>query len=178
MDYLRFIDSSASRRLNLPVGSGWWQLARAVAHLGDGQYVFGGLGVVYLLGWIFSYTWLRQAAAVIALAVLGAMLVVTLVKFAVKRRRPRPPGEFVMFGYDRYSFPSGHAARLAALAVGVGVFFPGLGWGVTLLALSVAAARLAVGVHYLSDVAAGLVIGALVAGGEIFLLLYFLPILP
>jgi membrane-associated phospholipid phosphatase len=176
MDQLLAFDATLSRRFSLPLESGWWQLARFTAHLGDGPYVFGGLGTICLWGWFWDKSDTCQAGATIAFIVLTAMLAVTLIKFVVRRERPQPPGEFVTFKYDIYSFPSGHSARLAALAVGVTFFFPGLGWLAGIVTLGVATARVAVGVHFISDVVVGLVVGALVAWGNAIFLQYLLPI--
>jgi undecaprenyl-diphosphatase len=145
-----------------------------MAHVGDGQNVFGALGVIYLLSWLLDKPLLRQSVLTIALIVLVAMLVITLIKFGVRRQRPRPPGEFVQLQYDKYSFPSGHAARLAALAVITAFLSPALGWFLGGVALMVAVARVAVGIHYVSDIVAGLVIGGLVSWGIITVF----PLLP
>lgn len=157
------LDVWLSQQLSLPLESNWRHWARLVAHLGDGPLVFGGLGLVYGLGWWTEARLMRQATLVLMILVLAAILVVTLVKFGVRRRRPQPPGEFVTFAYDVYSFPSGHAARLAALAIGALFFDVILGWTLMALAVSVALARVLVGVHYLSDILMGLMLGGLVA---------------
>lgn len=62
------------------------------------------------------------------------------------------------------SFPSGHAASAAAFAVGVAAESPRAGAAVAPLAAAVAFSRLHVGVHWLSDVVGGAVLGAVVAG--------------
>jgi len=147
-----------------------------LAHLGDGPYVFGMLGALYLLGWLFDDPYLRRADLVITLNLVIVMLVVTLIKYAVRRRRPQPPGEFVAFRYDAYSFPSGHAARMASLALGAAFFFPAFGWLGVGLALGVALARVAVGVHYLSDILIGLAVGLVVTWSDIRILAYLLTL--
>ena len=172
MDRLLNFDAKLSQRLSLPSDSGWRQLARFVAHWGDGPYVFGGLGLAYLLAWLGDQARLRQEVLITALIILAAILIVTLIKFVVRRQRPRPPGEFVTFQYDVYSFPSGHAARLAALAVSAIFFDPTLGWILIAITLSVAVARVAVGVHYLGDIIIGLALGVLVAWAGLTLLSY------
>jgi membrane-associated phospholipid phosphatase len=177
MERLTILDLALSQRLTLPSESTWRHVARFVAHIGDGQYVFSALGVIYLLGWFWGEPLLRRGAATVTLVVLAAMIVVTLIKFMVRRQRPCPPGEFVTFQYDLYSFPSGHAVRLAALAVSAAFFYPPLGWLLGGIALGVAAARVAVGIHYVSDIMIGLSIGALVAWGATSFLFPLLAVL-
>jgi undecaprenyl-diphosphatase len=170
MDRILAFDTSLSQQLSLSKDSGWWRWVRILAHLGDGPYVFGGLGVLYLSGWLWDVISLRQATSTIAIAVLTTMIIITSIKYMVRRERPNPPGEFVTFQYDAYSFPSGHAARLSALAASTIAFWPGLGWGLLIFALSVAVARVAIGIHYLIDIMVGLIVGAIVAQEVILLL--------
>jgi undecaprenyl-diphosphatase len=169
MARLASFDLALSQWFTLSSKSTWWPVVRFTAHVGDGQNVFGALGVIYLLAWLLDKPLLRQSVLTIVLVVLAAMLVVTLIKFGVRRQRPRPPGEFVQLQYDKYSFPSGHAARLAALAVITVFFYPTLGWLLGGVALLVAVARVAVGIHYVTDIVAGLVVGGLVSWGIITL---------
>ena len=170
MDQLTKLDTRFSRRCALPVASPWWRLVRPVAHLGDGLYVFGGLVLFYLLGWLIDDMYLRQANLIITVEILLVMLTITLIKYLIRRERPQPPGEFVTFRYDAYSFPSGHAARMAALAMGVTFFFPTLAWLAVGVALGVALARVVVGVHYVGDILAGIVIGIILTGVSAWLL--------
>jgi undecaprenyl-diphosphatase len=165
-------DVTLSQHLTISPKSGGWRWARLVAHLGDGTYVFGALGLAYLLGWLWSHLFLRRAAFTVAVIVILTIVVVTLIKFFIRRERPRPPGEFVTFQYDLYSFPSGHSARMAALAVGTIFFYAPLGWILVTVTLAIATARVLVGVHYLGDVIVGLCTGVLVAWPGMLLLLY------
>lgn len=164
------LDVRLSQQLSLLPGSNRRRWVGWVAHLGDGPLVFGGLGLVYGLGWLGLAVHLHQAVLMTALLIVAVMAVVTLTKFVVRRPRPQPPGEFVTFQYDAYSFPSGHAARLAALAVGLMFFDRFLGWSLIVLAVSVAAARVTLGIHYVSDVVIGLALGALLAWAGLALL--------
>jgi undecaprenyl-diphosphatase len=61
---------------------------------------------------------------------------------------------------DRFSFPSGHTITAFAVAVPFGLFYPSLLVGLLFCAVSVAASRILLGLHYLSDVLAGIAIGA------------------
>jgi undecaprenyl-diphosphatase len=67
---------------------------------------------------------------------------------------------------DRFSFPSGHTITAFAVAAPIGLFYPGLLLILIFCAMSVASSRVLLGLHYLSDVAAGILIGcALGIGG-------------
>jgi undecaprenyl-diphosphatase len=176
MDRFLAIDAAFSKKLVLPLGSGWRRLARLVAHLGDGPIVFGGLAIFYLLRRFWQSPYLYRVGLSIFLIVLTAMVVVTLIKFVVRRARPAPPGEFVTFQYDAYSFPSGHAARMAALAVSIAFFCPTFSLVMAAIALGVAMARVAVGIHFISDIVVGLAVGAIVAWADIQILEYLLSL--
>jgi membrane-associated phospholipid phosphatase len=168
---LASLDAALSQWLTLSPESVGWRPARLAAHVGDGQYMFGGLGLVGLWGWWQQYVELSWGSLTAILVILTAGIAATLVKFAVRRQRPRPAVEFVLLlSYDHYSFPSGHAARMAALAVITGFFYPPLGGLLATAALTVAAARVMVGIHYVGDVAAGLALGGLVSLAAVVIL--------
>lgn len=61
---------------------------------------------------------------------------------------------------DRFSFPSGHTITAFAVAVPFGLCYRSLLVGLLFCALSVAASRILLGLHYLSDVLAGIGIGS------------------
>nr|WP_281384648.1 phosphatase PAP2 family protein [Nitrospirillum iridis] len=111
--------------------------------------------------------WLTMVAFVF-LAVALSGLAVDAVKAVVGRPRPQVflaegdylPQPFHM-GFRYYSFPSGHANTLVALALSVGVLWPRGRLPLLLAALALATTRLWVGAHYPSDVVAGAVLAAL-----------------
>jgi undecaprenyl-diphosphatase len=136
-------------------------LAAVLAHSGDSWFWLAGLG---LLWWLGTGYWRRELLILIASIIATAMVV-----FAVKLivRRQRPEGEWGKFyrQTDPHSFPSGHAARAMMLAVVMmGLGSIGLGFLLLVWALLVALSRVAMGVHYLSDVLAGIVLGLVIAG--------------
>lgn len=101
-----------------------------------------------------------RRAVYLLVTVLGAELLSTLLKDAVDRIRPCVD---VASCPSTSSFPSGHATGAAAFWVAAAVLLvPRLGsraWLLVVVPLVVAATRVLLGVHYLSDVTAGLVVG-------------------
>jgi undecaprenyl-diphosphatase len=141
------------------------RLAALLAHSGDSWFWFLGLAVAWVFGSPSTRSWALAIAAAIGLLaalVLGVKQIV---------RRPRPEGEWgqIYRATDPHSFPSGHAARaflLASLATGWGpAWLAPLLW---IWAPLVGLARVALGVHFLSDILVGAVIG--IAAGVIAIL--------
>ena len=85
-------------------------------------------------------------------------------KWAVRRKRPLltdvPPLRQLTRQPRTTSFPSGHSASAAAFATGVLLESPARALPVVVMAAGVAYGRVHIGVHYPSDVAAGVVLGA------------------
>jgi undecaprenyl-diphosphatase len=131
-------------------------VATVLAHSGDSWFWGLGLAVVAWRGDAFWRSW--AVHILICIAVL-AVLVFTI-KLLVRRRRP--PGEWgaIYRNTDPHSFPSGHAARTVLLSILFTAWGPA--WAAPLAivwAPLVALARVALGVHYLSDVLVGASLG-------------------
>src|SRR2546425_8786669 len=60
---------------------------------------------------------------------------------------------------DKFSFPSGHTMTAFSIALVVSYFYPPLEGVLFFLALSIAVSRIVLGMHFLSDVLAGVVMG-------------------
>ncbi len=135
-------------------------LAVFFAHSGDSW--FWGAALIAL--WFFSNSaWKKwETVEFAAISVLAAL--VMAIKFLVRRRRPEGEWGSIYRNTDPHSFPSGHAARAFLIAVIGSALGPAwLGILLWVWAPLVALARVAMGVHYLSDVAAGAVLGIVVA---------------
>lgn len=138
----------------------WRWTALALAHSGDGYLWFPGLA---LLAWRGPEPWRKPALQALWVLLLVALVVAGL-KWLVRRPRPQSPWGSLYRKTDPLSFPSGHAARGAALMTLAWLWWPG--WPailVTLWALVLAWSRVAIGVHYPTDVLAGFLLGALIA---------------
>lgn len=74
-----------------------------------------------------------------------------------------------------YSFYSNHASNMAAFATFTLMTFPTMAWFAIPVALLVAYSRIYNGVHYPSDVVAGMLAGVLIAYVIVECLRYFMP---
>jgi undecaprenyl-diphosphatase len=71
---------------------------------------------------------------------------------------------------DQFSFPSGHTITAFAICLSVSAYYPGLLPILLFCALSVAMSRVVLGMHFLSDVVAGALIGSALACGSVWLI--------
>jgi undecaprenyl-diphosphatase len=152
------VDNRLSRLSRLGVNSRASRgLAAILAHSGDSWFWLLGLILVW---WLGTEYW-KQRAVALGVGILVTALVVMAIKFTVRRSRPEGEWGQIYRSTDPHSFPSGHAARsmmLAVMALGMGPVW----FGLVLLAWAplVSLARVMLGVHYPSDVLAGMVLGA------------------
>ncbi len=126
---------------------------------GDG-WLWYALGAAIL---VFGGAKRFAAAGAAALAAATGIVFYIWVKRLAGRRRPcqiEPHCWAELLPPDQFSFPSGHAITAFAVAVPLGLFYPSLMIGVLFCAASVAASRILLGMHFLSDVIAGSVVGA------------------
>ncbi len=134
--------------------------ALALAHSGDSFIWAGLLAAAWFLG---DHAW--KARALVTFAGLAlAEVVVILLKYVVRRKRPPGDAGTIYRRTDPYSFPSGHAARAMLLCILAGVLGPSWAFW-TILAWSpiMVLSRIAIAIHYVLDVAGGLVLGIALA---------------
>jgi membrane-associated phospholipid phosphatase len=141
------------------------------AHSGDSWFWAVGLLALWISGDSFWKQWaVLQFAGICFLAAM-----VLLIKFRIKRRRPEGEWGQIYRNTDPHSFPSGHTARaflIATIASGLGPAW--LAIALWIWAPLVGLARVAMGVHYVSDIVAGMLLGILVAliGLQVYLPLF------
>lgn len=155
------IDARLSHRMRVAEQPG---LLRSIsvffAHSGDSW--FWGLGLILLWAFTNEAHWKKWAVVLFGGISVLAVIVMSL-KFIIRRRRPEGEWGGIYRNTDPHSFPSGHAARAFLIALVVTVLGPA--WAAILLWLwapLVGLARVAMGVHYLSDIVAGTIVGILV----------------
>ena len=120
------------------------------------------LGLLAWLAWHAMWVPLGVTAVVPA----AAFVVGTALRAAINRPRPYTKYGFVpLFPKDKtgQSMPSRHCFSAAAIAAAVWYVLPPLGAVLAVLAVIIAVSRVVTGVHFVSDVLAGLAFGLVFA---------------
>jgi undecaprenyl-diphosphatase len=155
----RLLDSDAHFSSQLRVAekpSPLRTLAIFLAHSGDSWFWGLGLLIVWLLGTPAS----KSIAVKLVIGIAVTAVMVQTIKLLVRRQRPEGEWGTIYRRADPHSFPSGHAARMAMLVIlGGALTSPAFTALLLLWAPLVALARVAMGVHYLSDILAGALLG-------------------
>ena len=138
-----------------------------------GYSALGNRGLLWVAGGVIAglATGRLWAVPLVAAVVWITLGVNYAIKRAVRRERPlarrgRPP---LIVAPASHSFPSSHAAMAAAGAIALSVYAPVLSPLFATLAVLMAASRVHLAVHHVSDVVAGLAVGA--CTGAVFALL-------
>jgi undecaprenyl-diphosphatase len=105
----------------------------------------------------------RAVAASGIAAALGIWLFLFLKK-TTGRKRPcaiEPHAWATLLPPDQFSFPSGHTMTAFAVTTPLVYFYPDVSAGLTFCAVSIAGSRVLLGMHFLSDVVVGSILGSL-----------------
>jgi undecaprenyl-diphosphatase len=152
-------DYRVMRRMNRWRAPRWVRLWMILAtRMGDG-WLWYGLGIMLLIGGGPQKFFAIGAAG--SAAALG-ILVFKALKRLSQRPRPcqlEPHCWSKVLPPDRFSFPSGHTMTAFSIALVVSYFYPSLEGALFFLAISIAVSRIVLGMHLLSDVLAGMVLG-------------------
>jgi undecaprenyl-diphosphatase len=157
------IDARLTNQMRVAERSGRLRtMAALLAHSGDSWFWLLGLAVLWLVG---NPYWKSRAIS-LGIGILLTAVIVMTTKFLVRRKRPEGNWGGIYRSTDPHSFPSGHAARavmLAILAIALGPT-----WLAILLLIwapLVCLARVAMGLHFISDVLAGIAFGVIMGVG-------------
>ena len=152
-------DHTLMRRVNRWHAPRWIRVWMLCATRGGDGWLWCAMGLA-----ILSMGGARRFPAVgaAALAAGAGIAAFLCLKKATGRQRPcafEPHCWATLLPPDRFSFPSGHTITAFAVAVSLSHFYPEMAPALLFCALSVAASRIVLGMHFLSDVLAGAAIG-------------------
>lgn len=140
-----------------------------VSRLGDGAFWYVLIAALAFLGGTHA----RDVAMQMLLAGTLNLPLYFWLKRAIGRPRPFvqcPDIRACARALDKFSFPSGHTLHAFAFLVICTWYFPVAGFALVPMVVLIAVSRVALGLHYPSDVAAGAVLGTAVAA--VVLMLY------
>lgn len=139
-----------------------------VSSLGDGLFWYALMAALLL----YQGPDALKPVLVMVAAGMACTFTYTWLKSTTSRERPcrQHPGiRVTTLPLDYYSFPSGHTLHAVCFTVVAATYYPAL-WALLLpFTLLVAASRLILGLHYLSDVIAGALIGGTLALAALYL---------
>ena len=157
--YIENRDYRVMRRMNRWEAPRWlrfWMLA--ATRMGDGWLWYSLGAILLLVGGPHRYAAVGTAGC----AAIAGVFVFKALKKLSRRQRPCqlvPHCWSKVLPPDQFSFPSGHTMTAFAIALAVGYFYPSLEGPLYFLAISIAFSRVVLGMHFLSDVLAGAVLG-------------------
>jgi undecaprenyl-diphosphatase len=153
-------DHRVMRRVNRWKAPRWiryWMIA--ATRIGDG-WLWYALGIMLLL---FGGPNRFAAVGAAGSAAIAGIFVFKALKKISRRQRPcqlEPHCWSRILPPDQFSFPSGHTMTAFAIALVISFYYPSLEGALYFLAASIAVSRIVLGMHFLSDVLAGAILGS------------------
>jgi undecaprenyl-diphosphatase len=170
LTFIAHRDQRLMRRVNRWNAPRWIRVWMLLATRGGDGWLWYAMGAIILL---FGGDDRFRAVGAAAVAVGVGIALFLRLKKMTGRRRPcafEPHCWAKLLPPDQFSFPSGHTITAFSVAISLSLFYPELAVGLLFCAVSVAASRILLGMHFLSDVVAGAAIGTGLAYSAVSLL--------
>ena len=138
------------------------QLFKVISRLGDGVFWYCLIAMTVLF---FGERAVIPALHMLLTGALGVIIYKAL-KERLVRERPFITYKVIVCdakALDRYSFPSGHTLHAVNFSIMLIFYYPSLAWLALPFAVLVAISRFILGLHYISDVVIGALLGATLA---------------
>ena len=152
-------DHRLMRRMNRWRAPRWIRLWMIIAtRMGDGWLWYSLAAILLAFGGPQRYAAVGAAGS----AALAGVFIFKALKHLSHRPRPcqlEPHCWSKILPPDRFSFPSGHTMTAFSIALVLSYFYPSLELPLFFLAASIALSRIVLGMHFFSDVLAGIVLG-------------------
>jgi undecaprenyl-diphosphatase len=161
-------DHRLMRRVHRWRAPRWFRILMITMTRGGDGWLWYGIGAI--LAVFGGEERFLAIGAGTAASVLGIFIFRAL-KHSSRRKRPceiEPHCWATLLPPDKYSFPSGHTITAFAVAMALGMFYPQLMVALLTAAVLIAASRIILGMHFLSDVLAGCVIGLMLGVGSFY----------
>lgn len=140
----------------------------------------GGGYVLFFIGIVLGSIDQIRTALIMSFAVLLTISITFIIRFIIRRPRPKFEHSNYLPLMNEHSFPSAHASTVFSIAIIESFFF----WQIShplsgiaiiiclLLAFAISISRIMLGVHYISDVFTGAILGSTVSLIIIYLEFY------
>ncbi|MCX6990892.1 MAG: phosphatase PAP2 family protein [Chlamydiae bacterium] len=145
------------------------KMANKVSALINPAFLLIALPILYFLNKLFwKNAKLQEPLKLLVFALPFSFAVTKLCKLLLSRDRPKRlfidgTYGFQMLGNGDFSFPSGHACVVGAIVGSLACFMPKYTWLLFFAGILISFSRVIAGDHFLSDVVAGAVLGALMS---------------
>src|SRR5580658_9949972 len=169
LNFIDHRDHRLMRRVNRWPAPRWIRIWMLCATRGGDGWLWYAMGLLLL---VFGGDARFMAVSAAGLAAASGIALFLRIKKASGRKRPcaiEPHCWATLLPPDQFSFPSGHTITAFAVTVSLTSFYPELAPGLYFCAISVAASRILLGMHFLSDVLAGAAIGTLLAFAAVWI---------
>lgn len=133
-----------------------------ISRLGNGVFWYT---LIALIPIIYGYDMLHVSIRMIVVGLAG-LAIYKIIKSLTERPRPYKVNSNIEVGtspLDQYSFPSGHTLHAVSFGLTAVYYIPSLIWLVIPFSILVGLSRIILGLHYPTDVIAGIAIGSSLA---------------